>query len=346
MRFLILGDLSYDFEEVADDLKEIGEYARENASGVILNLEGAITARRDKEIRKRGKHLPQRGDISGTLKALNTAGVTLANNHVMDFSSEGLDDTLEDLDASGIKHTGAGMDLKEAVKPMVFSDGKDTLALFSFGWDIEETVPAGPGRPGCAPRERRIVLDTVKTYAENNPDRKIIVILHWGFEYNLYPQPYDMALAHDICGIKGVFAVIGHHSHCPQPMEIFNGVPVFYSLGNFYYSSRRDRYSKRQFKHDPPNMCDFGLGVLIDTADSSAKPLVLFYDREKDRTEIRNDLKIPVCFPSEYDFRSEEYRKFVKDHSLKKNPVLGTNETLSRITALIFNMKRNLGRFL
>ena len=34
----------------------------------------------------------------------------------------------------------------------------------------------------------------------------------------------------------GADAVIGMHSHCLQPIEIYNGKPVFYSLGNFIFN--------------------------------------------------------------------------------------------------------------
>ena len=34
----------------------------------------------------------------------------------------------------------------------------------------------------------------------------------------------------------GADAVIGMHSHCLQPVEYYNGKPIFYSLGNFIFN--------------------------------------------------------------------------------------------------------------
>ena len=123
MKLLFFGDFSYDFDFVAEDIISAGDFAREKASKVILNLEGPITDGRGKQIRKRGKHLPQKGKCSEALLALNTAGVTLANNHMMDYSGEGLKDTIKGLDKLNIKHTGAGRNIDEALEPMVFTEG-------------------------------------------------------------------------------------------------------------------------------------------------------------------------------------------------------------------------------
>ena len=37
----------------------------------------------------------------------------------------------------------------------------------------------------------------------------------------------------------GVAAIIGHHPHCLQGYEIHNNVPIFYSIGNFFFPNNR-----------------------------------------------------------------------------------------------------------
>ncbi len=345
MKLLFFGDFSYDFDYVAEDIVSIGEFAGERASGVILNLEGPVTYGRGKQVRKRGKHLPQKGKCKEALQSLGVSGVTLANNHIMDYSLEGLNDTLKELDELGIKHAGAGTDMGKALEPMVFSEGEESVAVFSFGWGIEETVYAGSHAPGCAPRKEKVILDTVREYSGKYPGRKIIISLHWGFEYNPYPLPFDIKLAHDLCEIDSICAVIGHHSHCPQPFEIINGKPVFYSLGNFYYSSRRHKYSARRFSFEPSNLCDYCIGALIDTSALRAEPFVFFYDLAKDRTEYREDLGLPVSMP-EMDYASEEYRRFALKRALHKNPIPGPGELESAMAFFKFNLRRDLGKYL
>ncbi len=345
MRLLFFGDFSYDFDHVAEDILSIGEFARGKEAKVILNLEGPITDGAGKEIRKRGKHLPQKGKCSEALTALGVSGVTLANNHMMDYSLKGLTDTLSELDKFGIKHTGAGSDLKKALEPMVFSEGEESVAVFSFGWDIEETVYAGLHKSGCAPRKEKVIFDTIREYSAENPGRRIIVALHWGFEYNPYPLPCDIELAGKLCKMDPVCAVIGHHSHCPQPFEMINEKPVFFSLGNFYYSSRRHKYSARSFDLEPSNLCDYCMAALLDTADMSAEPFVFYYNLEKDRTEYREDLMIPVAMP-DIDYKTQEYRRFALSRALHKNPIPGPGRLESGLAFYMFNLKRDLSKYL
>ena len=344
MKLLMLGDLSYDFEHVADDIKAIGDFIRDSKASVILNLEGALTDGSSKEIRKRGKHLRQTGAVEATLRELNTIGVTLANNHMMDYGSKGLSDTLVALEEAKIKYAGAGMMLKDALKPMIINDGDKKIAVFNFGWDAEETVYAGRKSPGCAPRKNDVVLKTVVDYSHNNPLHSIIVTLHWGFEYNLYPQPYDIDLAHRLCNVKNVKAVIGHHSHCPQPMEIYNGKPIYYSLGNFYFGSRRIKYTRRIFDFTPKDMSDYGLGVMIDTQSWESAPIVHFYDKDAERTVLLDSDILPVKMP-DMDFRSEAYRKLAVKHAMKGNPILGTDEKANDKIIFKYNSARNLMRY-
>ncbi len=344
MKLLFFGDLSYDFDYVAEDIRRIGDYARERGAGVILNLEGAITDGSSSLIRKRGKHLKQSGKCIEALAALNVKGVTLANNHIMDFSGKGLIDTIASLDRAGISHTGAGKNIREALEPMIFTEGEEAAAVFSFGWDIEETVYAGLHKSGCAPRKEDVILRTIGDHSRRNPGHKVIVVLHWGFEYNPYPLPFDIDLAHKLCGMESVTAVIGHHSHCPQPFEIINDKPVFYSLGNLYYSSRRHKYSARRFDLEPDDLCDYCMGVCLDTAENKAEPLMLYYDREKDCTEVREDLNAPLSMP-DMDYRSDDYRILAGSKALIKNPVPGTGKFDSSFSFFKYNLKREFNKY-
>ena len=69
------------------------------------------------------------------------------------------------------------------------------------------------------------------------PNVKIATIFHWGFEYNTVPMPLDIKFSHS-CIEAGADLIIGHHPHVMQPMEKWRGKEIYYSLGNFYFSSR------------------------------------------------------------------------------------------------------------
>src|SRR4029077_10182440 len=75
------------------------------------------------------------------LSAGRISACALANNHVLDLSYDGLSETLQTLDATGIAHSGAGNDAQEAMQPAVLNaTGKGRLLLFSFG-SITSGIP-------------------------------------------------------------------------------------------------------------------------------------------------------------------------------------------------------------
>ncbi|MDX1373436.1 MAG: CapA family protein, partial [Nitrososphaeraceae archaeon] len=84
----------------------------------LLNLECAISSK-GKEWKKTFKVFHFRANPDA-IKVLNSAGidyVSLANNHILDYHVEGLLDTIDLLDKYNISHSGAGKDLKNAIKP-------------------------------------------------------------------------------------------------------------------------------------------------------------------------------------------------------------------------------------
>ena len=342
MKLLFAGDLFYNYDMVQDDIRSLGGIFREREYLVIPNLEGGLGAAPDKRIWKRGACLKQDASIIDVLKTLSVKGVTLANNHQMDFGEEGLFKTLKMLDNNGFQHAGAGVNIEEALKPMEITGGGRTTAVFNFGWKAEETVYAGTGRPGCAPRENGLILKILKAYSSRYPEKDIIPVLHWGFEKNLYPMPFDIDLAHSICDIEGVKLLIGHHPHCPQPVEEYRGKRIYYSLGNFYFGKSRIKYSDKLYSHEPSNMSDYGIGVIYDTERGLTDHMVFCYDRAADRTEIKETDLVPERMPEIKD--PEEYEKLIRSSRLGKNPILGTSPFINFIKVFSFNTKRNLFR--
>ncbi len=345
MKLYLFGDLYYDLEKVQDDIKGIAAKIREDNAAAIVNLEGPITDGQSRGIRKRGIHLRQKGACIEMLQELNTAGVTLSNNHMMDYGSKGLLDTRTALKNNGILCCGAGKNLSEAIAPMILTNGNRRLAIFNFGWNVEETVYAGKNRAGCSPRETSLVLKTVSDFSQNNAETDIIITMHWGFEYNLYPQPYDINLAHRLCDIENVRAVIGHHPHCPQPVEIYKNKPIYYSLGNFYFAGHRKNYASRLYENDPADMGNYGLAVIIDTAGWTFDTAVLYYDKKADKSSFIQSDCLPAKMPK-IDPCSSEYMSLAVKYATKGNPVLGENELKNRLIILKYNLNREFKRHL
>ena len=117
----------------------------------IINLECAITDNEQPWTRTaKVFHFRTPPSAIETLRTARIDACSLANNHTLDFEEQGLLDTLEHLDAAGIRHAGAGRNQEEAVDPAILivpADHTHQVALLAFT-DNEPSFAAGPDRPG------------------------------------------------------------------------------------------------------------------------------------------------------------------------------------------------------
>jgi len=165
--------------------------------------------------------------------------VNLANNHVFDFGPEGLADTISALDAAGVRHVGAGMSLREAREPVWMDIKGRRVAFLGYG----NYSPAKGDKPGVAYRYAGHVSRDIKRAKRAGADI-VVVNFHWGLELATEPQESDRSLAY-LAIDSGADVVIGHHPHVLQPIEVYKGKVIAFSLGNFVFggNSKRPRDS-------------------------------------------------------------------------------------------------------
>src|SRR5690554_8220427 len=65
---------------------------------------------------------------------------------------------------------------------------------------------------------------------------KVIVIIHGGHEYYNLPSP-RMQKQYRFYAEQGADIIISHHTHCISGKEVYKGVPIYYSLGNFLFTN-------------------------------------------------------------------------------------------------------------
>ncbi|HOT47346.1 MAG TPA: CapA family protein [Spirochaetota bacterium] len=196
---------------------------------IIANLETPITERgmpvNSKPYTFRINH-----DTAECLNDLKLDAVSIANNHLMDYGPEGMKDTLAHLKKINIRHAGGGDTLDEARRPVRLSyDGTDIIIL-AYNERPPAAFSASAQSAGIATLDIPLIKEDIETHRRNN--NIVIVSLHWGIEHTIVPQTYQIALAHAIIDY-GADAIIGHHPHWPQGIELYRGKPIVYSLGNF-----------------------------------------------------------------------------------------------------------------
>jgi hypothetical protein len=200
----------------------------------IVNLECALSADAS-PVWKSGSVFKGRPEHISGLTAVPFEVVTLANNHVFDYGPEAFSRTLKLLSENSIRSVGAGMSVEEARRPLMIDLNGVRIGIvnFSEGEDLTSAV-SGPGVFGW---EVDTVVDSVRAL---RPGVDIIlVICHGGVEYIPFPPPY-MASAFRRIAEAGADLIIGHHPHVPQGVQICNGVPICYSLGNFVFYQETD----------------------------------------------------------------------------------------------------------
>ena len=175
---------------------------------------------------------------------------TLANNHSMDYGGEALLETLDVLDAAGIKHSGAGRDKWAARRPAVCEVQGQTIAVLAYV--SPNTLPgtehfaatehtAGttfvePG-PNAKPTAQTCAMLRNDISAARKKADFVVVCYHWGREARPEPDEFPKHLAH-LSVDYGADLVIGHHPHTPQGIEIYKDRPIAYSLGNFVFPTK------------------------------------------------------------------------------------------------------------
>ncbi len=178
---------------------------------------------------------PERVEI---LHQLGVDAVTLANNHVYDYGRVALLDTFSVLEEADIPYFGAGRTLQDAMKPLYLEvDGK-TVALVAASRAEKNimTPQADAENPGilrCYDTE--LFLQVIKEAKENSDF--CIAFVHWGTEYSFDLEQVQLSTGKEYLD-AGADAVIGAHSHCLQGMEYYDGKPIIYSLGNYWFNGR------------------------------------------------------------------------------------------------------------
>ncbi len=158
--------------------------------------------------------------------------MSLANNHINDYGASGVLNTLKTLDRYGIRHAGAGKNVRDAAKPAYLKVNGVTVAIVSCDTIALKHVGATKRRAGAAPCKSDAVFGAIKT-ARTRAD-VLIVFPHWGIEFSRGRLKSQERLAAR-WERMGVDLVVGAHAHVPGGIGDIDGMPVLYSLGNFIF---------------------------------------------------------------------------------------------------------------
>lgn len=210
-----------------------------NADIFMINNEFTFTSRGTPTVNKKFTFRANPGNVS-MYEEMGVDIVSVANNHIYDYGEISLLDTLDTLEQAEIPYVGAGRNLQEAMTPVYYIANGMKIAFVSATQiernsvpDTKEATQDSAGVLRCMnPDNLLLVIEEAK----KNSDY-VILYIHWGTESQ---EAIDWLQEQQtpIYAQAGVDLIIGDHPHCLQKMDSVEGVPVIYSLGNFWFNSR------------------------------------------------------------------------------------------------------------
>ena len=176
--------------------------------------------------------------------------VTAINNHTMDQNVEGVLETKQSIEDSGLVSIGIYENEEAFRAPYIRDINGIKVAFLAYTEHING-------------RERHFkeseLVHLIKRYSDEEAKLDIdaakaagaeiiVVYMHWGIEYELEPRKSVIDRAH-VLGTLGADIILGSHPHVVQPCDMItvtreDGKPydvfVAYSLGNFISNQRKD----------------------------------------------------------------------------------------------------------
>ena len=226
-----------DPEYVWGDALDVLRQAEPDA--LVVNLETAVT---DQGTPWPGKAIQYRMHPANVdlLSAARVDVAVLANNHVLDWSVPGLEQTLDVLSAQRVSTVGAGRDAGAAWAPVTLPASSGSRLLVLAAGSTSSGVPpawaADEQRPGVAflPDLSDDTVDRIAAIVRSSarPGDVVLMSLHWGPNWGYEIPTEHRRFARALVERAGVHVVHGHSSHHPLGIEVHRGRLILYGCGD------------------------------------------------------------------------------------------------------------------
>ena len=261
------GDINYPFRNVkslfeADDL-------------TVVNFEGTLTTADRNPDKKNNDFLFRAApEFVSMLTYGGVDAVSLENNHVLDMGEAGLAETKETLLGAGIPYASEGEPAIVVAKGVTVG----LLAYQTFDGRHDEIA-------------KKLPTDIADLRSRGCDI--VVVNYHWGAEKDYKPNKNQVELGRATID-AGADLVIGHHSHRINPIELYKGKYICYSLGNFSFAGNS--------KPDDMSTFIFQIKMRVKDKQVSNEAFVIIPSRISSRTDY-NDFA-PTPYTKEQNIES------------------------------------------
>ncbi|XP_078372030.1 capsule biosynthesis protein CapA-like [Oculina patagonica] len=257
VKLLFVGDISFsgpvkyyvehNYHSYNDSFSDVATLIRE-ADIAVANLESPFASKDVyRYIYKAVRKAVTLDSSPRAVSALSFAGfdaVTLANNHMNDFGSKGVNFTVQVLQEVGIKYFGISYGIfNSSQEPLIIN--KNGIRIGFLGYCEHQTDNHSKNcseirsmfNTGPAVYQDAIATRDVEILKKASVDI-IVVYMHWGKERFIEPLSHQLHIAKHLVSL-GVQVIIGSHPHMLQPHCIYGNKLIAYSLGNFLFPPSR-----------------------------------------------------------------------------------------------------------
>lgn len=279
---------------VCNDLKQ--ELRR--ADYAVCNFEGPIVHPKSQRAPKAGPYICQIPEAVSILKDTGFNVFSLANNHILDFGESALIETISSIETNQCYLVGVGDNFTNSYKPLIISKNGISIGIFAageneFGCNYEEGTNYGFGWLFSESLERQIIkykdeCDFLVLNAHAGVENIEFPLLEWQRRYK------------DLCDL-GINIIIGHHPHVPQGIETYNKSIIFYSLGNFHFTTENSTATSLQ---------SFSVNIEIDSNKTFKYNLIY---------HVNENGKVKLVDKEEVDFDLLQLSSLCNDKLIKLN---------------------------
>lgn len=216
----------------------LAEWERMAPAARLVNLETSIT--RHDEYERKGINYRMHPENIGCLRAARLDICILANNHVLDYGTQGLVETLQTLERADIRAAGAGRNRDEAARAVVHAlPGGQHLIVGACAHESSgvpdhwAALTEEPGVNLLPDLSEETAATTAAGVARHKlPGDVAVLSIHWGGNWGYDVPRQHINVAHRLVE-GGIDVVYGHSSHHVRPIEIYCDRLILYGCGDF-----------------------------------------------------------------------------------------------------------------
>lgn len=260
IRVAVIGDVHINRDDPENAFSRVQPYLDE-ADLRICQLEATMSEKGTlrSDVQNPSHRVPP--EMVEGFKNANIDLITFAGNNQLDYGPEALFDTTRLLEENGIKHVGVGENIEDAWEPEYIETENGTVGVFNVCSILRSGYEATDSSPGLSPLHVSTFYETLENRYEqpSTPSRTVSVprfdelqavlsrihevdrnadytlaAFHWGVHFTYDLANYQPAVAYQAVE-AGADAVIGTHPHNLQAVDVHQGKPIFYSMGNFIF---------------------------------------------------------------------------------------------------------------